>query len=237
MRLNFMKKNILTTLVVLGSLLAAPSYAAFVKGDWKTQGDNLSATDVETGLEWLSFTETSGMSYSDVSNLLDTDFQGWRLPTRHEVNTVMEHATLVDVDFAYNGNDYGYAGYDNAYKASSEYFASIFGVSYSIYSGGTTTNYSYGVYGNDDFNQGGSAILSSGTGYISENNYGSAIDDVDSGDFQHPVYAVFLVADENEVTPDPEPDPEPESTPVPLPATGLLLSLALAGFSFRRKYK
>jgi hypothetical protein len=231
-----MKKNILTTLVVLGSLLAAPSYAGFVKGDWNNQGDNLAALDTDTGLEWLSFTATSGMSFSQVSDLLSTDFLGWRLPTRLEVNTVMEHATLISIDFANNGNDYGYAGYDDSFKASSIYFASVFGNSHSVYSGGVTTNYSYGVYGNDDFNQGGNSVLSSGSAYISENNYGSAIDDVDAGDFMHPAYSVFLVSDSSEI--DPEAPTEPEvPVNVPLPATGLLLSLALAGFGMRKKYK
>ena len=58
--------------------------------DWKTEGDSQVVLDTSTGIEWLRITNTDGMSVAQAEALLNTTFEGWRLPTRAEVITFMQ---------------------------------------------------------------------------------------------------------------------------------------------------
>jgi hypothetical protein len=244
--MNNLKKIALVSALTLSSISAQ---AEFIKTDWKAVGDNLASVDTDTGIEWMTLTETSNMSYLQVEALLDTTFSGWRLPTRNEVNVMMEHATLMDVPFANNSdyennpNNNPYHGYNTEYKESSMYFASIFGITYANTDNPDhTVNYSYGTHINDNIQGGEAEYITSGTAYFTETEYGSANDDHDHiASYARPHNGVFLVSDGG-TTLSSINDPSlnannanAPAAPVPLPATLGLLGLAMAGLSFRRK--
>lgn len=206
--------------------------AGFIKGDLNSVGDQLSAVDTETGIEWINLTQTKGMSINQVQGLLETTFNGWRLPTRFEVNLAMNHATQLitqdngSVTYAIGSNEM--TGLLNAFGQSRT------GSSY-----GT-----HGVYLNDDPN--GSPVLSSG-GYLkSSTGFGTFWDDDNHSSyttsFAYSFLGVFLVSDGG-VTISSIKNPSlnannpnsPSNISVPLPATSMLLSLGLISFGFRKK--
>ena len=80
--------NLLKKIIVLGllSVLSIGANAEFIEADYLVGGDDLSTLHVETGIEWLDFSVTKGMSMQEVIDQLDTTFYGWRIPTKLEVN-------------------------------------------------------------------------------------------------------------------------------------------------------
>lgn len=63
--------------------------AGFAHTDWQVSGDRKAMLHEETGLEWLKFSNTLDMSINEVSTLLDTTYDGWRLPSANEVRLLM----------------------------------------------------------------------------------------------------------------------------------------------------
>jgi hypothetical protein len=58
--------------------------------DWKTENDKQILLDTSTGLEWLTLNNTDAMSITQVELLLNTTYQGFRLPTQSEVVAFMQ---------------------------------------------------------------------------------------------------------------------------------------------------
>ena len=76
----------LQTLLLAFTLLSFNSLAAIIDADWKKEGDNLAFLDTSNKKLYLDFSETQGMTLSDVIDELDGGiFNGWRLPTESEV--------------------------------------------------------------------------------------------------------------------------------------------------------
>lgn len=84
-----MRKVLLCAILLLSASL--PSHAQFVRTDWKVEGDSAALLDTTTGVEWLHFRYTDGMSVNQVLGLTETTFQGWRLPTIEEVTTLLNN--------------------------------------------------------------------------------------------------------------------------------------------------
>ena len=61
--------------------------AALVSVDWKASGDELIARDIVSGLDWLSLTETHGLTYNYVISQLSPSgsFEGFRIASSAEV--------------------------------------------------------------------------------------------------------------------------------------------------------
>jgi hypothetical protein len=210
-------------------LASAGASAELIKGDWKSVNDNLSVVDTETGVEWLSLTQTHGMSLNQAETLLNSTFDGWRLPTSQEVLTLMRNTftshTIESSPLNYNG----YLG-----NAESQQFTEMLG--------------SVMVGGKDKYSLGYIKDNSTGTNLVSGSVYklNSAIElysnSISGGgsDTSHYAYGVFLVSDGGTTLAsinNPELNANNVNNTVPLPATLGLLSLAIAGLSFRRKEK
>ena len=90
--------------------------AGFVKTDWKSSGDSLSVLHEETGKEWLSLTQTDGMSINQVIAQLGNGgtFDGWRLPTASEVEVMLKDSFL-GFNLKTGKNTYMAEGYNDAY--------------------------------------------------------------------------------------------------------------------------
>lgn len=65
-------KDMLTkvALVTTMALTSVSANAEFIKGDWKVEGEQLSAVDTDTSLEWLSLSVTRGQGFSYVNYVL-----------------------------------------------------------------------------------------------------------------------------------------------------------------------
>lgn len=123
--------------------------AELIKGDWISQGDGKAMLDTFTGKEWLSLTETNGLSVDQV--LSDSKYNGWRVATSKEVKTlfegVAERALASGASFATNDKEevYSVSGYsDNSW---SKQLISYLGVTYtrSQYDGNFFFRYAYGL--------------------------------------------------------------------------------------------
>jgi len=78
-------KSILLAATAL--ILSTSVNSAIVSTDWQNAGDNLITLDTVSGLEWLDLTETSSMSYDDVTAQLGVGgaYEGFRYATDTEV--------------------------------------------------------------------------------------------------------------------------------------------------------
>ena len=72
----------------------------FFETDVSSIGDALSTLDYSTGLEWLDFSQTAGMSIDQVRTETEVGgrFYGWRLPTGKEVTTLFNNWFDYDSD-------------------------------------------------------------------------------------------------------------------------------------------
>lgn len=138
------------TLVLLSSLLIANvAQADLVTGDWISEGDSQVTIDTATGVEWLKLNNTSGMSVNQVIAELgrDGDFEGWRLPTESEVQTLIE---TVLPQFSWNGIGESTVYSSSAYRGYADTFRSWLGTSGYTFSGDGSANrkswYSFGKY-------------------------------------------------------------------------------------------
>lgn len=67
--------------------LSLPANAALISVDWQAAGDSLMVRDTNTQLEWLNLTQTTGLSYAEVSSQFGAGggFEGLRYATNAEV--------------------------------------------------------------------------------------------------------------------------------------------------------
>lgn len=200
------------TALLLGSLAAASAQAEQIEADWLASGDNLAMLDTATNLKWLDLTLTADMSIDQAQNALATTYQGWRLPTRLEVNTLLSNAMGSGNDFAAQvagSTPYGSPG--NQAKL----------LAFSNLLGQTGNQATLGIVLNDQQSeQGGTEVLFSGVNTMVNTLY----DDLDFGssDFHASAYGVYLV----------------QAAPVAdvaLPAGLGALSLGLLGLVGRRR--
>lgn len=136
-----------TTLLALIPLLSTGAQAEFLVGDWQTAGDNLVIEDTATSLEWLNLSQTLGLSVNQVAAQLDSTYRGWRLPSRGEVNQLLNSFfPTLDLDTVYGGR---------AYPGSTTGYINLFG---NTYGAGGYAN--LGFFVNDQQESlGGSAVL------------------------------------------------------------------------------
>lgn len=80
-------------LLVTTLLFSGASHAAFSATDWKSAGDAKATLDTSTGLEWLDLDLTGGWTLQAAINATQSggSLAGWRLPTKSEVTTLMNH--------------------------------------------------------------------------------------------------------------------------------------------------
>lgn len=89
----------LQTLLLAFTLLSFNSIAALENADWKKEGDNLAFLDTLNKKLYLDFSETQGMTLSDVISELDGGvFNGWRLPTQSEIISTLLTLKSPDVE-------------------------------------------------------------------------------------------------------------------------------------------
>lgn len=74
---------------VSAEIFTSQSGDEFRTVDVASEGDELAVLHYDTGLEWLNVRETWQMSMKDVTNALQGDLQGWRLPTNEEVEVLI----------------------------------------------------------------------------------------------------------------------------------------------------
>lgn len=237
--------NILKNIMLVGALSAfsLSANADFVKTDWNSSFDAQAALDQETGIEWLNLNQTKGMSINQVKGLLDTTFQGWRLPTATEVNVMMNHVTG---GLTNENTDYEQlGGVGLGYNKASKDFMFYLGEVVNRYSASGDYRYrTNGLYQSND-----QALRVFTVHSVTKGNsdgYGGLINDQVVGDIyvNYSTYGVFLVSDGG-VTLSSINNPDlninninapVNKASVPLPGTMLLLSLGLLGFS-RKKTK
>ncbi|OUV22058.1 MAG: hypothetical protein CBC55_04490 [Gammaproteobacteria bacterium TMED95] len=72
-------------------------------------------TNTETGVEWLSLTETKMMSFADSVAATQNGgiFQEWRLPTENEVATMFQSQVFTDRDAYFDNTNYRGTVYDH----------------------------------------------------------------------------------------------------------------------------
>jgi hypothetical protein len=194
------------------SLASLSANAELISTDWKTTGDSLATLDSETGIEWLDLTQTWNLSILTVQGLLDTNYEGWRLPTRNEVAVMMN---------------------TNGFSPVNGLFGSFFGYTYNA-------ERSYGLVFNDTkATLGGNTVLMSGVrngSYVYTN-----INQSDALSYRHGTKGVFLVNDGG-VTLSSINDPSlnannPNAPVADVPVTFALGGLAMMAFGLRRKQK
>lgn len=87
--MKLLKKALLISMLALGS---AGASAELISTDWKSSNDNLATLDTATGIEWLDLSLTVNMAYSAAATGNLAGFEGWRLATNSEVETLFEHS-------------------------------------------------------------------------------------------------------------------------------------------------
>jgi hypothetical protein len=171
--MNFFK-IILVSCILLSTGMAN---AGFVATDWKVSGDSKATLDESSGKEWLDLTETAYRSINQVSNLLDSDYLGWRLPTRVEVNNLIQNMFPL-----HTFNDGSSHAYNLPNNATYRYLL------------GSLQYGARGLYMNDEINErGGTPVL-----WASIDSNGWVYEDMDvssSLDYRRGDYGVWLVND------------------------------------------
>ncbi|KIF82486.1 PEP-CTERM sorting domain-containing protein [Noviherbaspirillum autotrophicum] len=84
-----MKKFMLVLSLLLGLQTA---HAALVAEDYSSVGDGLITLDTESGLEWLDFTATRGLTVSQVLSGMGGYSATFRYATRSEIQELLAHA-------------------------------------------------------------------------------------------------------------------------------------------------
>jgi hypothetical protein len=233
--MNKIKKMALLPALVLFSIGAQ---AELVSTDWNNSGDSLATLDTQSGLEWMDFTETKGLSITDVSALLDTTYDGWRIPSFSEISTLFTNINGNITTSEDSGNYYG----GLLMTETANLVHNLFG----------KTGYNKGRYDEQHFSQalhvsadGESAMLGTFVNFTSEgsDNFIYYNHPTSNIDYRDPGYGVFLVSDGGTTLSsinNPDLNANNINAPVnqvPLPATLGLLGVAMAGLSFRRKSK
>lgn len=224
--------NILKRIVFFAAISLASTgvSAEVVKGDWKSAGDNLSVVDTETGIEWLSLTQTDGLSIASVQSQLLSTFSGWRLPTEAEVSTMIKNVTGFESDAA--------TVYGTQYASNTSKFINALGTTYQ-----SNYLYSFGLALSDEQSTITTSVYYSGVSHSSQyNDYAIRKRQgvSDNINYSHSSYGVYLVSDGGVTLSsinDPGINAMNANSPanVPIPATALLFGLG--GLLFMRKNK
>jgi hypothetical protein len=90
------------------------------ENSWLTDGDRLVTLDESTGKEWLDLSVTAGLTYSELSERLNTDLLGWRLPSYSEIEKLLIDHTLFS-----NVTGYDYRGGSLNYNSSRKFIANF----------------------------------------------------------------------------------------------------------------
>lgn len=92
-------RAILKSLAALPVLLALQANAALINVDWRTPGDGLMVRDTRTNIEWLKLTETTGLSYAEITAQLGGggDFEGLRYATNAECQALFGEYFAIDL--------------------------------------------------------------------------------------------------------------------------------------------
>ncbi|HBX5210863.1 TPA: hypothetical protein MH404_29485, partial [Klebsiella pneumoniae] len=145
----FKKLLFVATLVV--GLISTQASAAFVATDWKVSGDRLATLDTVTGIEWLDLTESKGMSISLAKQAIGDGgkFQGWRLPTSVEVESLFSRVftTWGDI-FNDDGTPQDKITTNGLTDSESILFATLFGLSGRVNNSTNFAEWSFGLYAN-----------------------------------------------------------------------------------------
>ncbi len=237
-----LKKALLTAALLVGT--SGMAQAEFIKGDWSTVGDQLSVVDTETGIEWLSLTQTVGMSIDEVASQLDTTYAGWRLPTSDEVeqifawtfNEFSPDTILNDGHTVFQQNS---TRWNAASRLIASYMISSFGETYSDTASNATRSFFRGIYINDTTE---GNLVQQAQGY---NWYYAAMVEEDRNfaddlSVSNEKYGVFLVSDGGATLAslnEPSINNNNPNAPADVPVTFALGGLALLGFGLRRKIK
>ena len=122
--LCFFEKALFGSSLLLASVAAN---ATFVSTDVYEVGDGLATLQAETGIEWLSLSQTKNMSLLQVSNLLDSTFKGWRLPTRAEAEYLIASQFPSYSGSIYNGDGGAWSSDDLDIYEQVSIFSEFFG--------------------------------------------------------------------------------------------------------------
>jgi MYXO-CTERM domain-containing protein len=211
------------TLIAATLLLSITSaQAALVESDWQNTGDALATLDTETGIEWLDLTQTVFMSINEAEELTGSSgtFDGWRLPTRLEVNNLFQN---MFPQHSFNDGRSSFTSFSN--------YSALFGV---LQYG------SRGMYVNDEMNErGGTQVL-----WASVDSNGWVYEDSNlshSLDHKRNDFGVWLVSDGGTTISsidDPSMNANNANAPVDnvsSPALLGLMGLGLFGFAARRR--
>ena len=99
----------------------------FFETDWKTTNDKKITLDTFSGLEWLDLSLTTSTSLAEMSLLLSTTYQGWRFPTKAEVNSLADRL-FPNATFAHIGTTTTIDS--NLHTNDSNNFLNLFGRNY-----------------------------------------------------------------------------------------------------------
>jgi hypothetical protein len=141
-----MMKNTIQLAILCYAIFFSQAHAEFIEIDWKLEGDSAATLDTSTNIEWLTLLETDGMSLSEVRAELSLGdegrFEGWRLPTEHEVETMMEN---MYGDLILEGDSTRTWNSNQAIIYTS--FANVFNWTYAYVKTGYPAKYDYRSYG------------------------------------------------------------------------------------------
>jgi len=211
----------LITLVLAMSCLTNVAHADLIRANFSsTDGTFTSLTniDADTGLEWMQVRSTLGLSFNEVTAMLDTTLLGWRTPTNEEVELFFTN-NFKNINITGNTSRYAYTSYGRAtqgYKDSSRQFVPVYGMNFSRHD-----STGFALYKDEDNILRRIGASESGSFYF--NIHG--LEDTRSfdDDYKNVAYGVLLVSDSLQVT-------------VPEPATLFPFGLALM-FMVLRKFK
>lgn len=172
--------------------ITSVAQAEFTHVDWLTANDQQVTLDSNTGLEWLKLNNTRNKSIDVVKSELDSEYAGWRLPSKFEVNTLF--STLFDIDAVNNGT---YAISNSSSEAHHNTLINMLEWLGKVNVGTITSTYGL-YYKGDELNR---VVMSGGAGDTSESGRTTHLyDDYEGYDErsygQH--YGVFLVRNDSQ---------------------------------------
>ncbi|APD92285.1 hypothetical protein BM525_20705 (plasmid) [Alteromonas mediterranea] len=166
---------------VSAEIFTSQSGDEFRTVDVANEGDELAVLHYNTGLEWLNVRETWGMSMEGVTNALQGDLQGWRLPTSEEVDTLISSFFF---GWNYSSTTYTTIRDHWSYHPVDE-FGRMFG------NGGTSKTYTTGKYYDEN------GVIRIAGGYVNGSKYSLIFGPNASYSYADTDtrYGVFLVSD------------------------------------------
>lgn len=167
-----MKKISLAFMLLTMSLA---SQAEIVSGDYIEAGDQKVSLDSQTGLEWLSITETAGFSINEISELIsEGSYEGFRLATESEIRDVWDYFFYVESQrLKENGLEEYYDTFGYVYWASG------------------TVKFSYGLVDKED----GSGVALYGNRSDGKQSYFDYQGQPYDLNHAHDAYGVYLVSE------------------------------------------